>query len=99
MVLAFRPAARPVSTKLTPSGVPGLRGSTGCGVAGAACDHSGRAIPSTFSSDRTSADRLSDFRSSRREEDKKEYPGNRCVLDCAPEFLYFLPEDFASWRG
>jgi len=51
-----------------------------------------------LSSDRTSADRLSDFRSSRREEGKKEYLGIGLVLDCTPEFLYFVPEDFASWR-
>jgi hypothetical protein len=52
-----------------------------------------------LSNDRTSADRLSDFRSSRREEGKKEYLGIGLVLDCTPEFLYFVPEDFASWRG
>src|SRR6267154_50060 len=51
-----------------------------------------------LSSDRTSVDRLSDFRSSRREEGKKEYLGIGLVLDCTLEFLYFVPEDFASWR-
>jgi glycogen debranching enzyme len=49
-----------------------------------------------LSNERTSADRLSDFRSSRREEDKREYLGIGLVLDCALEFLYFVPEDFAS---
>ena len=49
-----------------------------------------------LSSDRTSADRLNDFRSSRREEDKKGYLGIGLVLDCTLEFLYFVPEDFAS---
>src|ERR1700680_577271 len=64
-----------MSTKLTPSGVPGFSGSTGRGAAGADCAHSGRASPRTFSSDRTRVDRLNDFRSSRREKGKREYPG------------------------
>src|SRR5882762_2059620 len=75
MVLAFKPAARPTSTKLTPSGVPDFSGSTGRGAIGADCAHSGRASPRTFSSDRTRVDRLRDFRSSRREKGKRDYPG------------------------
>jgi hypothetical protein len=51
-----------------------------------------------LSSDRISADPLNDFRSSRREEGKKEYLGIGLVLDCTLEFLYFVPEDFASRR-
>jgi hypothetical protein len=78
--------------------VPGFSGSTAIGVAGADCDHRGRANPRTLSRERTSADRLSDVRSSRREEDKREYLEIGLVLDCALEFLYFVPEDFASWR-
>src|SRR5580765_3000887 len=60
--------------KVTPRGEPGFSVST-CGAAGAVCDQSGRARDRTFSSDRTSAVRLSDFKSSRREEGKKEYLG------------------------
>src|SRR5882724_12076790 len=78
--------------------MPGFSGSTGIAVAGADWDHRGRASPKMLSNERTSADRLSDFRSSRREEDKREYLGIGLVLDCALEFLYFVPEDFASWR-
>jgi hypothetical protein len=69
MVLTLNPASRLTFKKLTPSGVPGLSGSTG-GVGGKACDHSGRASESTPSTDRTRADRLSDFRISRLDENK-----------------------------
>src|SRR5712671_7552458 len=99
MVFVLSPAARPTSTNVTPSGDPGFSGSTAGSFVVADCDHKGRASPSTFSSDNTSADRLSDFRTSRREKGKKRFPANRSVLDCVLDFLYFVPGDFASWHS
>src|SRR5579863_4695067 len=98
MVLALRPASRPTLRKLTPSGVPGCSGSTGTCTDGAACDHRGCANPSTLSSEKTAAERLSDFRISRREEDKKCYLAILTVLEFAPASLYSVLKDFASQR-
>jgi len=58
------------------------------------CDHKDEPVPEAFQREDQCTDRLNDFRSSRREEDKR-IPGNR---PCAGLDLnsYFVPEDFAS---
>lgn len=98
IVLALRPDSRPTLRKLTPRGVPGCSGSTGGFAGGADCDHKGRASPSTVSSEKTKAVRQSDFRTSRREEDKRCYLAMEAVLEFAPESLYWVRQDFASQR-
>src|SRR6202035_3020073 len=88
MVLALSPDSRATFKKLTPRSEAGgidSFGSVFLIAEGEACTLPGRTIPKTLSSDKTSADRLRDFRNTRREGNKRSLPGPfRLVLKFAP---------------
>src|SRR6266446_10511572 len=92
-VLTFSPEERATLRKLTP-GSEGIAGGASFGStfwSGAieARSHGGRAARRTLSSDKTSADRLRDFRNTRREENKRSLPGPfRLVLEFASASSY-----------
>src|ERR1700758_1281236 len=78
-------------TKLRPRSLPGLGGASWLGEVRPANRRLGRAIASTLSSDRTSADRLRERRNERREEDKSVVPFlDEAVLEFAPTLLRIL---------
>ncbi len=63
-------------------------GFTFCCGRGLPINHRGSASASTFSSERTSAERLSDLRKTRREEDKRSLPGSLGRAKIRPSLLY-----------
>src|SRR5215831_16812801 len=73
MVLAFRPASLAMLRKVTPSGRPADCEPAFDAAPGAdCCARAGRNGASRFSSDTTSAERLSDWRKRRRWKNKRE---------------------------
>src|SRR6267378_4349699 len=89
MVLTFNPEVRATLRKLTPrsegSGGTASLGSTFWPVTIEACSQPGRTVLRTPSSDKTSADRLRDFKNTRREGNKRSLPNPfRLVLKFAP---------------
>src|SRR5258708_39650240 len=91
-VLTFSPEERATLRKLTP-GSEGIAGGASFGStfwSGAieARSHGGRAARRTPSSDKTRADRLGEFRNTRREKKKKALPGPfLVVLEFPPTFF------------
>src|SRR5205807_2584397 len=86
MVFAFRPDSFATLTKLTPKAAGGVRG----GVSFWFCARArrGRASEKTPSRERTSAERLSDWRKARREEDNRLVPASiGLVLEFATTFM------------
>src|ERR1700747_76917 len=87
MVFALRPDSRATLRKLMPrSALCSFRGMAFC--CGVADNHRGRASASTLSKERTSAERLTDLRKSRREEDKRLLPGSLGRAKIRPSLLY-----------
>src|ERR1700688_3492851 len=88
IVLTFRPDSRAMFRKLTPRSVGGGTGSFGSDfwMAGSeARNLRGRTNSKTPSREKTSAERLRDFRNTRREGNKRWLPGRfRLVLKFAP---------------
>src|SRR5216684_5838054 len=88
MVLTFSPDSRATFIKLTPRSEAGGAGSFESPFWIAAAEEFNRrerTNPRTPSSDKTSADRLRDFRNTRREGNKRSLPGPfRLVLEFAP---------------
>src|ERR1700722_1764610 len=84
-------------TKLTPTslfraGDSSVGKAPVCGGPVLARNPRGRAMPSTLSSESTSAERLRDFRKTRREENKRSLPGpRRLVLKFAPTSYIRVP--------
>ena len=86
MVFAFRPDSRATLRKLIPRSAVSFGGFAFC--RGFPDNHRGRARASTFSKEKTSAERLSDLRKTRREEDKRLLPGSLGRAKIRPSLLY-----------
>src|SRR5690348_36827 len=97
MVFAFSPDSRATLMKLTPrSPLASFGAAAFC--CGAARSHRGRAIASTLSSESTSAERLRDFRKTRREGNKRFATWHSARAKIRPYSLYSGNRDFASLR-
>jgi hypothetical protein len=91
IILVLRPASFATLTKLTPSGADG----GGAGAGGLALASwrnggtlSGRASERIFAKGRTRAERLSDFRNLRRDEDKRSIPSQLSLVLDSAQFFY-----------
>src|SRR5258708_6694678 len=100
MVLAFKPDSRATLRKVTPRSLVGEESSLEragfCWEREPACSQSGRANASTLSNESTRADRLRDFRKTRREGNNEVATWRSARARIRPYSLYSVDRDFAS---